>query len=100
LYHDYAKNLPVTDYHTHLSPQEIAENKNFETITAIWLKGDHYKWRAMRAAGVDEKYITGNSSDKEKFFYWAATVPKTLRNPLFHWTCMELKKSFWYRNIP
>lgn len=94
LYHDYAKDLPIIDYHNHLPPQEIAENKKFSSLTEIWLKGDHYKWRAMRALGVDENYITGNASDEEKFNAWAKVVPATVRNPLFHWTHMELKNPF------
>lgn len=94
LYHDYAKDLPIVDYHNHLPPNEIAENKKFKTITEIWLKGDHYKWRAMRAMGVDEKYITGDASDFEKFKAWAKIVPAVIRNPLFHWTHMELKNPF------
>jgi glucuronate isomerase len=94
LYHDYAKEQPIIDYHCHLSPKEIAENKKFENLTQVWLYGDHYKWRAMRASGVDEKFITGNASDWEKFLAWAETVPKTLRNPLYHWTHMELKRPF------
>jgi len=94
LYHDSAKHLPIIDYHNHLSPQEIAINKQYSSITEVWLKGDHYKWRAMRAAGVDEVYITGAASDEEKFLKWADTVPKTLRNPLYHWTHLELKRYF------
>jgi len=94
LYHTYAKDQPIIDYHCHLSPKEIAENKKFENLTQIWLYGDHYKWRAMRASGVDEKFITGDASDWEKFLSWAETVPKTLRNPLYHWTHMELKRPF------
>lgn len=94
LYNDYAKDLPIIDYHNHLSPQQIAENKNFENITKIWLNGDHYKWRAMRAYGIDEGFITGNASDEDKFRKWAEVVPNTLRNPLFHWTHMELKNPF------
>jgi glucuronate isomerase len=94
LYHEYVRPLPVIDYHTHLSPKDIATDKKFENITEIWLKGDHYKWRAMRAAGVDEKFITGESSDKEKFLCWAKTVPSTIGNPLFHWTHLELKNPF------
>lgn len=94
LYHDYAANLPIIDYHCHLSPAEIAENRQFTNLTQIWLAGDHYKWRAMRTCGVDERYITGNASDWEKFEKWAATVPKTLRNPLYHWTHLELKRPF------
>lgn len=94
LYHEYAKDLPIIDYHSHLSSEEIASNKNFENLTKIWLEGDHYKMRAMRANGVAEKYITGNASDPEKFFKWAETVPYTLRNPLYHWTHLELKRYF------
>tara|TARA_R110000868_G_scaffold304437_16_gene565243 strand:+ start:13095 stop:14507 length:1413 start_codon:yes stop_codon:yes gene_type:complete len=94
LFHDYAKDLPIIDFHNHLAPQEIAENLNFRNLSHIWLNGDHYKWRALRACGVDEKYITGNASDKEKFMAWAQTVPKTLKNPLYHWAHMELKNSF------
>ncbi len=94
LYHDYAKDLPIIDYHNHLPPQEIAENKKFSSLTEIWLKGDHYKWRAQRALGVDEHYITGSASDEEKFMAWSKVVPATVRNPLFHWTHMELKNPF------
>jgi glucuronate isomerase len=94
LYEEYAKNLPIIDFHTHLSPEEIANNKQFNSISELWLNGDHYKWRAMRANGVDEKYCTGNASDKEKFIQWARTVPNTLRNPLYHWTHLELKRYF------
>lgn len=94
LYHDYAKAQPIIDYHCHLPPQEIAENKKFANLTQIWLYGDHYKWRAMRSNGVEERYCTGNASDWEKFLAWAGTVPKTLRNPLYHWTHMELKRPF------
>jgi len=94
LYHDFAKKQPVIDYHSHLIPQQIAENKRFDNITQIWLYGDHYKWRAMRANGIDEKYITGNGSDKEKFLAWAKTVPASLRNPLYHWTHLELLRYF------
>ncbi|MFT4153248.1 glucuronate isomerase [Parafilimonas sp.] len=94
LYHDYAKKMPVIDYHCHLPPQEIAENINFNNLTHAWLYGDHYKWRAMRTNGVNEKFITGNGSDREKFEQWAATVPYTLRNPLYHWTHLELQRYF------
>ncbi|MEI8224501.1 MAG: glucuronate isomerase [Bacteroidota bacterium] len=94
LYHEYAKDLPIIDYHCHLSSEEIAANKQFENLSKIWLEGDHYKMRAMRANGVDEKYITGNASDREKFMKWAETVPYTLRNPLYHWTHLELKRYF------
>jgi len=94
LYHSYAKELPIIDYHSHLSPKAIAENSNFKNITHIWLDGDHYKWRAQRALGIHEKFITGDASDKEKFRKWASTVPYTIRNPLYHWTHMELKNPF------
>jgi glucuronate isomerase len=94
LYHDYAKQMPVIDYHCHLSPEQIANNHQFENITQAWLYGDHYKWRAMRTNGVDERYVTGNKSDFEKFEAWAQTVPYTLRNPLYHWTHLELQRYF------
>lgn len=94
LYHDYAKDLPIIDYHNHLPPAEIAGNRVFENISQVWLAGDHYKWRAMRAFGIHEDYITGNASDKEKFLKWAETVPYTVRNPLYHWTHLELQRYF------
>jgi glucuronate isomerase len=94
LYHQYAKDLPIIDYHNHLAPAEINSNKKFENISKIWLAGDHYKWRAMRAFGINEKFITGNSSDEEKFNHWAKTLPNTLRNPLYHWSHLELKRYF------
>lgn len=94
LYHEFAKEMPIIDYHNHLPPQEIAEDKQFENITQVWLYGDHYKWRAMRANGVSEHYITGGASDKEKFEKWAETVPYTMRNPLYHWTHLELQRYF------
>ena len=94
LYHDYAKDLPIIDYHNHLPPQEIAEDKIFENITQAWLYGDHYKWRAMRTCGIDESYITGNRTDEEKFMKWGETTPSTLRNPLYHWTHLELERYF------
>lgn len=94
LYHDYAKDQPIIDYHCHLPIDEIAANKNFANLTQIWIEGDHYKWRAMRALGIEEKYITGNATDEEKFHKWAETVPYSLRNPLYHWTHMELSRYF------
>ena len=94
LYHEFAAGMPIFDYHCHLPVADIADNRKFDNLTDIWLKGDHYKWRAMRANGIDESYITGNSSDLQKFHAWAATVPKTLRNPLYHWTHLELKRYF------
>ena len=94
LYHNYAKDMPIIDYHCHLSPSEIYENKRFKNITEIWLYGDHYKWRAMRSNGIDEKYITGDASDYEKFLAWARTVPMTIGNPLYNWTHLELQRFF------
>ncbi len=94
LYHNYSKNQPIIDYHNHLPPQQIAEDKTFENITNVWINGDHYKWRAMRTLGINEKFVTGNASDKEKFLNWAKTVPYTMRNPLYHWTHLELARYF------
>jgi glucuronate isomerase len=94
LYHNFAARLPIIDYHCHLPPNQIAEDSNFKNLTQIWLYGDHYKWRAMRANGIHEKYITGSASDYEKFEKWAETVPYTLRNPLYHWTHLELQRYF------
>ncbi len=94
LYHDFAEDMPIFDYHCHLPVADIADNRRFENLTQIWLNGDHYKWRAMRANGVHERFITGDAGDYEKFAAWAATVPKTLRNPLYHWTHLELKRYF------
>lgn len=99
LYHDYAKSMPIIDYHCHLSPQMIAADHQFRNLTEIWLAGDHYKWRAMRTNGVSEEYCTGNKPDAEKFANWAATVPYTLRNPLYHWTHMELQRYFGVEEI-
>jgi glucuronate isomerase len=92
LYQGHARDLPIIDYHCHLPPAEIAEDRRFENLSRIWLHGDHYKWRAMRTAGVPERFCTGDASDWEKFRKWAETVPKTLRNPLYHWTHLELKR--------
>jgi glucuronate isomerase len=94
LYHNYAAELPIIDYHCHLPPKEIAGNQSFQNITEIWLKGDHYKWRAMRLNGIDDTFITGTKSDWDKFLKWAETVPYTLRNPLYHWTHLELQRYF------
>lgn len=94
LYHDYAKPMPIIDYHCHLSSEYIARNHQFENLTQIWLYGDHYKWRAMRTMGVDEAFITGTKSDEQKFLKWAQTVPYTVRNPLYHWTHLELQRYF------
>ncbi|NLD27095.1 MAG: glucuronate isomerase, partial [Acholeplasmataceae bacterium] len=94
LYNKYAKAMPIIDYHCHLSPKEIYEDKHFEDLAEVWLGGDHYKWRAMRAFGIPEEYITGSASNGEKFLAWAKTLPYTIGNPLYHWTHMELKAFF------
>lgn len=94
LYHNYSKNQPIIDYHNHLPPQQIAENKVFDNITQVWINGDHYKWRAMRTLGIQETFITGSASDKDKFLNWAKTVPYTMRNPLYQWTHLELARYF------
>jgi len=94
LYFDYAEKMPLCDYHCHLSPKEIWENKPYTSITQVWLGGDHYKWRAMRAYGIDEEYITGSKSDKEKFLAWAKTIQYCIGNPLYHWTHLELQRFF------
>jgi len=99
LYHDYAAALPIIDYHCHLPPKEIADNHRFENLTDIWLRGDHYKWRAMRAQGIPEEFITGKKNDRQKFLKWAETVPYTLRNPLYHWTHLELQRYFGIEKI-
>ncbi len=94
LFHNYASNMPVIDFHNHLPPEAIAFNSNFSSITGLWLGGDHYKWRAMRTLGIEEKYITGDANDWEKFEKWAEVVPYTIRNPLYHWTHLELQRYF------
>jgi glucuronate isomerase len=94
LYERYAKDMPIIDYHCHLPVEDIAEDRQFKNLTEIWIAGDHYKWRAMRALGIEEKYITGNTSDEEKFQKWAETIPYTMRNPLYHWTHLELQRYF------
>ena len=94
LYHDYAKDMPIIDYHCHLNPKEIAENKAYCNITQAWLGGDHYKWRAMRANGVEEQYVTGSADDRSKFMKWAETMPSCIGNPLYHWTHLELRRYF------
>jgi len=99
LYYDYAEKMPVIDYHNHLPPKEIVDDINFTNLTHAWLYGDHYKWRAMRTNGIEEKFITGNASDQEKFEQWASTVPYTLRNPLYHWTHLELQRYFNIKTI-
>lgn len=99
LYDEHAKDMPIIDYHCHLSPEEISINRQFENLTKIWLDGDHYKWRAMRTNGIPERYCTGDATDEEKFMKWAETVPYTLRNPLYHWTHMELRNPFGIKEI-
>lgn len=96
LYHDFAKTMPILDYHCHINPQEIAEDRQFKNITQVWLGGDHYKWRQMRSNGVDEKYITGDASDYEKFEKWAETLERLIGNPLYHWSHLELKRYFGF----
>lgn len=96
LYHEYAEVMPILDYHCHLNPQEIYEDRKFENITQVWLGGDHYKWRQMRSNGVEEKYITGNATDREKFQKWAETLEMAIGNPLYHWSHLELKRYFGY----
>ncbi len=96
LFHDYAENTPVLDYHCHINPEEIAKNRQFDNITQVWLGGDHYKWRFMRSCGIEEKYITGDASDKEKFFKWATVLGKAIGNPLYHWSHLELQRYFDY----
>lgn len=99
LFHDYADQMPIVDYHCHINPKEIAEDRKFENITQVWLGGDHYKWRFMRSCGVDERFITGNASDKEKFLKWAEVLGKAIGNPLFHWSHLELQKYFGYHGV-
>ncbi len=99
LYDDFAAKVPVLDYHCHINPQEIAENRKFENITQVWLGGDHYKWRQMRSNGVEERYITGDAPDREKFQKWAETLEKAIGNPLFHWSHLELQRYFGYTGV-
>lgn len=99
LYHEYAAKKPIIDYHCHISPKEIYEDRKFENITQVWLGGDHYKWRQMRSNGVEEKYITGDATDREKFQKWAETLPKAIGNPLYHWSHLELQRYFGYYGI-
>ena len=99
LYHDIAAKVPVLDYHCHINPQEIAEDRKFENITQVWLGGDHYKWRQMRSNGVEERYITGDAPDREKFQKWAETLEKAIGNPLFHWSHLELQRYFGYTGV-
>ena len=102
LYHNFAdpKVTPILDYHCHINPQEIAEDRHFENITQVWLGGDHYKWRQMRSNGVDERYITGDAPDREKFQKWAETLEKAIGNPLYHWSHLELQRYFGYYGAP
>lgn len=99
LFHDYAAKQPIIDYHCHINPREIAEDRKFDNITQVWLGGDHYKWRLMRSAGVDEKYITGDASDREKFQKWAEVLSKAVGNPLLHWSHLELQRYFGYDGV-
>jgi len=99
LFDDYADKMPIVDYHCHINPKEIAEDRKFENITQVWLGGDHYKWRFMRSCGVDEYYITGEAPDKEKFLKWAECLGKAIGNPLFHWSHLELQKYFRYNGV-
>ena len=99
LYNNHAKRMPIVDYHCHLNPEDIAKDRRYETITQLWLEGDHYKWRLMRAAGIDEWYITGEASDEDKFKKWAYVLGRAIGNPLYHWSHMELQKYFGYRGI-
>lgn len=99
LFHETAKKIPVLDYHCHINPEEIAQDRRFENITQVWLGGDHYKWRLMRANGIEERYITGDASDKEKFLKWAQTLEKAIGNPLFHWSHLELQRYFGYHGV-
>ena len=99
LYRNYAADMPIIDYHCHINPREIAENRRFNNITEVWLGGDHYKWRAIRSNGVEEKYITGDASDYDKFKAWASTLPRLIGNPLYHWSHLELKTYFGYDGV-
>ena len=99
LYHGYAEGMPILDFHCHLPARDIADNRAFGSITEAWLAGDHYKWRAMRACGVPERLVTGDATDREKFLAWAETVPRTIGNPLYHWTHLELKRYFGVQGV-
>ena len=99
LYHNYAEKLPIIDYHCHVPPKEIEEDKRYDNITELWLGGDHYKWRAMRSCGIDEKYITGDASDYEKFRAYVKCMPRLIGNPLYHWSHLELRRYFGYTGI-
>ena len=99
LFHEHAENTPILDYHCHINPEEIAKDRKFENITQVWLGGDHYKWRQMRSNGIEEQYITGNASDREKFQKWAETLEKAIGNPLYHWSHLELQRYFGYTGV-
>ena len=99
LFHEYAAGMPIVDYHCHVSPQEIFEDKHFENISQVWLGGDHYKWRVMRSYGVDEFYITGGASAREKFQKFAEALPRAIGNPMYHWRHLELKTYFGYEGV-
>ena len=99
LYFEYAESLPIIDYHCHVSPKEIWEDKRFANLTELWLSGDHYKWRLMRSEGIDEYYITGDADPYEKFEKFAALMPKAIGNPMYHWCHLELKKYFGYTGV-
>ena len=99
LYHDYAEKMPIIDYHCHISPKEIAEDRRFDNITQVWLGGDHYKWRLMRSNGIDEKYITGDADDYSKFEKFAEMMPKAIGNPMYHWCHLELKRYFGFDGV-
>ena len=94
LYHEVAEQMPIIDYHCHINPQEIAEDRKFDNISQVWLGGDHYKWRVMRAAGTTEDKVTGDADDREKFRAFAATMPQLIGNPLYHWSHLELQRGF------
>ena len=96
LYHDYAADMPIADYHCHIDPRQIFEDKHFENIFQVWLSGDHYKWRLMRSNGVSEEYITGNAPEREKFQKFAEALPRAIGNPMYHWCHLELKRYFGY----
>ena len=99
LFHDYAEAMPIADYHCHISPREIFEDRKFDNLAQAWLEGDHYKWRLMRANGTEEKYITGDAPDREKFRQWAKTLPLAAGNPLYHWSHLELQRYFGYNGV-
>ena len=99
LYHEYAASMPIVDYHCHIDPKDIFEDRRFENITQLWLGGDHYKWRVMRSNGVEERFITGDASDWEKFEKFAQSLPRAIGNPMYHWCHLELKNFFGYEGV-